>query len=122
LAQSLSGSLLIFLGGPLYPFFQLLRIRAKANHEIRLAEIEAEQGDAAETQHAKWGSTNLPLLTEEGWRALDTRQLAGLKYLEAAISTFKRLNLYYMYYLVLLFVLLFIAYQVAQVKGAAPIQ
>jgi hypothetical protein len=115
-AQSFGGTLLIFLGGPLVLFFQLLRVRAKANREIRFAEIEADQGEAAEVQLEALGNTNLPLLSEEGWDALDKRQLAGLEYLRAANTTFKRLNFYYLCYLILLIVLLFLAYQATHVR------
>ena len=107
---------LVFLGGPLVPVIQLFRLRAHARREIEQAEMEAHQGDAAELQYAQYGSTNLPLLSPEGWRALDIRQLAGLQATDAAISSFKKLGLYYLCYLILVLVFLFVAYQVAHLK------
>jgi hypothetical protein len=107
---------LVFLGGPFVPFFQLLRLRAKAKFEINQAEIEAEEGAAAESQYSRYGDTNLPVLSREGWVALDKRQLAGLQALEAAKATFIKLNLYYCCYLILVIILLFVGYQISHMK------
>ena len=102
---------LVFLFGPVVPFFQLLRLRRKGHYETRLARDEARQGQVAESQYAKYGDTNLALLSEEGWIALDKRQLAGLEAQAAAKSTFFKLNLYYLCYVAAIIVVLFIAYQ-----------
>ena len=106
--------ILIFLGGPFIPFIQLLRLRAKAKREIKQAEIEAEEGEVAEGQYSQYGSTNLPLLSSEGWRALDIRQIAGFQAIDAAKATFIKLNLYYVCYLILVIVLLFVGYQIGR--------
>jgi hypothetical protein len=42
-----------------------------------------EEGEAAELQYSRYGDTNLPLLSPEGWLALDKRQIAGLQAIEA---------------------------------------
>jgi hypothetical protein len=107
---------LVFLGGPFVPFFQLIRLRAKAKLEIKQAEIEAEEGEAAELQYSRYGDTNLPLLSPEGWLALDKRQIAGLQAIEAAKSTFLKLNLYYCCYLIMVIILLFVGYQIGHIK------
>lgn len=107
---------LVFFGGPFVPFIQLLRLRAKAKREINQAEIEAEEGEAAEVQYSRYGNTNLPLLSPEGWLALDKRQIAGLQAMEAAKATFLKLNLYYCCYLILVIILLFVGYQIGHVK------
>jgi len=109
--------LLVFLGGPFVPFFQLLRLRAKAKSEINQAEIESEEGEAAESLYSRYGNTTLAVLSHEGWVALDKRQLAGLQALEAAKATFIKLNLYYCCYLILVFILLFVGYQISHFKN-----
>jgi len=108
--------LLIFLLGPVIPFFQLLRLRRKGHYETRLAREEAREGQIAERQYAKYGDTNLPLLSEEGWIALDKRQLAGLEAQAAVKSTFLKLNLYYICYILAVIVILFVAYQLGHRK------
>ncbi len=80
--------ILVFLFGPVVPFFQLLRLRRKGHFETRLARKEAREAAVAERQYATYGDTNLPLLTQEGSIALDKRQLAGLEAQAAAKSTF----------------------------------
>jgi len=106
--------ILIFLGGRFILIIQLLRLRAKAKREIKQAEIEAEEGEVAEGQYSQYGSTNLPLLSSEGWRALDIRQIAGFQAIDAAKATFIKLNLYYVCYLILVIVLLFVGYQIGR--------
>jgi hypothetical protein len=101
-----------FLGGPIVPFFQLLWVVRVAKREVRMAREEAMAGKAAQRQIRRYGASNLPVLSEEGWRALDKRQLAGLQALDAAKTTFMKLNLYYACYLALVIVTLFIAYQI----------
>jgi hypothetical protein len=108
--------LLIFLFGPVIPFFQLLRLRRKGHYEARLARDEAKQAQIAERQYAKYGDTNLPLLSEDGWIALDKRQLAGLEAQAAVKSTFFKLNLYYVCYISAVIVILFVAYQLSYQK------
>jgi hypothetical protein len=107
---------LVFLFGPVVPFFQLLRLRRKGHYEARLARSEAREGQNAERQYTQYGDTNLPLLSEEGWIALDKRQLAGLEAQAAAKSTFFKLNLYYLCYIAAIIVVLFIAYQFGHQK------
>lgn len=108
--------LLVFLGGPLVPFFQLIRLRRIGKREIRSVEIEADEGETAEAQYARLGNTNLLLLSQEGWLALDKRQLAGLQAVEAASATFRKLNVYYLCYLLFVTVLLFVGYQLGHAK------
>jgi hypothetical protein len=103
--------LLIFVGGPLVPFFQLIRLYRKGGVETEQAYFEAEEGEAAEAQYLQYGSTNLPLLSNEGWHQLEKRQHAGLEAQEAVKATFIKLNLYYLCYFVLVIVLLFVGYQ-----------
>ena len=107
---------LIFLFGPIVPFFQLLRLQRKGRYETRLAREEARQGQNAERQHAQYGDTNLPLFSEQGWIALDKRQLAGLEAQAAVKSTFVKLNLYYICYILAVIVVLFVTYQIGQLK------
>ncbi len=106
-----------FLGGPIVPFFQLLRVVRIAKRELRMARGEAIAGQAAQRQIRRYGASNLPVLGEEGWRALDKRQLAGLQALDAAKTTFLKLNLYYVCYLALVIVTLFVAYQIGHVRS-----
>jgi hypothetical protein len=108
--------ILVFLFGPVVPFFQLLRLRRKGHFETRLARKEAREAAVAERQYATYGDTNLPLLTQEGSIALDKRQLAGLEAQAAAKSTFFKLNLYYVCYIAAIIVVLFIAYQFGHQK------
>jgi len=104
-----------FLGGPIVPFFQLLRVMQIARREIKMARKEALNGKVAERQTRRYGNSNLPVLSEEGWRALDKRQLAGSQALDAIKMTFYKLNSYYACYLALVIVALFIAYQFGHV-------
>jgi hypothetical protein len=92
------------------PFFQLIRLYRKGGVETELAYLEAEEGEAAEAQYEQYGGTNLPLLSNEGWIALDRRQMAGLDAQEAAKATFIKLNFYYLCYFLLVIILLFVGY------------
>jgi hypothetical protein len=106
-----------FIGGPIVPFFQLLQVVRIARREIQMARGEAIIGQAAQKQIQRYGSSNLPVLSGEGWRALDKRQLAGLQALDAAKTTFFKLNLYYACYLALVIVILFVAYQIDHIRS-----
>ncbi len=106
-----------FLGGPIVPFFQLLWVVRIAKRELRMARREAVAGQTAQRQIRRHGASNLPVLSEQGWLALDKRQLAGLQALDAAKTTFLKLNLYYACYLVFVIVILFLAYQIGHVRS-----
>jgi hypothetical protein len=103
--------LLVFVGGPLVPFIQLIRLYRKAGVETEQVYLEAEEGEAAAAQYEQYGGTNLEPLSNEGWIALGKRQMAGLEAQEAAKATFIKLNLYYLCYFLLVIILLFVGYQ-----------